>query len=187
MKKIFWGLIFLSGFLTLTSCVSPEVQARKDRECNSTIYPSYTDRVSCRMRISEEIREQKLALQKEAEQVKEEAQQQAQRVKEEEQRELRQRKVQAYVNDLKNYCKAFGFNEGTDALSNCMMNQHRLTQQQAAKEQADANAAWSNAMNAIANYKSPSQKMQEQQQQNYNIQMNCRTIRTGNVLQTQCD
>lgn len=107
MKKIFWGLIFLSGFLTLTSCASPELRARFNRECNETIYPSYTDRVSCRMSIVNEEREQKLALEQIAQQ------------------EQQQRKVQAYLSELRNACRAFGFNENTDPFRNCLMSQHQ--------------------------------------------------------------
>jgi len=107
MKKIFWGLIFLSGFLTLTSCASPEVEARKDRECNSTIYSSYTDRVSCRNRIDNEERERRLVLEQKAQQ------------------EQQQRKVQVYLSELRNTCRAFGFSENTDPFRNCLLSQHQ--------------------------------------------------------------
>jgi len=116
-----------------------------------------------------------------------EKQEEENRIEKERKLKAEQDKKLAYINTLKNHCRAFGFSEGTDALASCVMNQDRLVQQQKAKEEADAGAAFSNAMNAIANYRSPEQKMQEQQQQNYNIQMNCRTIRAGNILQTKCD
>jgi hypothetical protein len=111
MKKIFWGLIFLSGFLTLTSCASPELKARFNSECNETIYPSAFDRAACRVRIGNEEREQRLALEQEARQKA--------------QQEQQQRKVQAYLSELRNACRAFGFNENTDSFRNCLMSQHQ--------------------------------------------------------------
>jgi hypothetical protein len=98
MKKIFWGLIFLSGFLTLTSCVSPELVARRNSDCSNNL--SFSEKLSCIKRSDEAYYREKENAEKE-------------------------RKIKVYVSSLMNTCRTFGFSENTDPFRNCLLSQHQ--------------------------------------------------------------
>jgi hypothetical protein len=65
--------------------------------------------------------------------------------------------------------------------------QRRIQLALEAEQERRERQAIADMFNAIANYQSPVQRMQQQQQQNYNIQMNCRSYTFGRNTNTTCE
>lgn len=100
--------------------------------------------------------------------------------------EVKQARNQAYLDALRNQCDAFGYQRGTQAHSDCMMKLNQQTiqllqQQQALKQQKD-----------ISDDQKLFQSLQMLQQSGKMLSpqpsnnLNCQSIKNGNVVNTNC-
>ena len=86
----------------------------------------------------------------------------------------------AYINTLKNHCRAFGFNEGTDALANCMMNKHNQNIADEENRRRASAEAWDSVTKTL-------EKINQKGQPQPSWNLNCTSRRVGNTVNTECN
>jgi len=91
-----------------------------------------------------------------------------------------QEKELAYINTLKNHCRAFGFNEGTDALANCMMNRHNQNIADEENRRRASAEAWDSATKTL-------ERINQRGQPQPSWNLNCTSRRVGNTVNTECN
>ena len=109
-----------------------------------------------------------------------EKQEEENRIEKERKLKVEQDKELAYINTLKNHCRAFGFNEGTDALANCMMNRHNQNIADEENRRRASAEAWDSVTKTL-------ERINQRGQPQPSWNLNCTSRRVGNTVNTECN